>query len=464
MYAASFIAALVASAAGAVEVDGGGHVGSHLRLGLQGCGDGPWDCPLLDYGDTAVVGGWVRASLNDRAHARAELDLRLHHAVAAETMDEATDPMAVMGASWRLHEAVIDLRELGLRALDLELGVQRLPWGVADGLHVVDRVNPWDLENPLALDARLPVPSARALLHKGSVQLEGVWVPMAWPAVLPRQGVELLPGAEDMVGEGSDFGATFEGVSINELEARIEPAERSLDNMGGAARLSWAAPRFDLAASYYHGRDSLPQADGEMIITGFQTSDSRVDVAVPLRYPVVDVVGLEARGELFAEIGGWVEAAVVFPERTVAKASRTQLESLERLGTIDEVPDPLPMVITQDGEPYPTWVLGVDRGFGRVYLNLQWLHGFPTERQRSELGDYASLAARITLSDTAILSLRALGDVRGAGVLGTADLELLHADAATVALGVAWVQAVDGSSLASFRGASQAHAGVTLEF
>ncbi len=464
MTALQLLAALVAPAAGAADVDVGGHVGSHVRLGLQDCGDGPWDCPLLDYGDTAVVGGWAHAELNPRAHARFELDLRLHHGVDAELMDETVDPMAVLGASWRLQEAVVDLRELGLSALDLELGVQRVPWGVADGLHVVDRVNPWDLEDPLALDARLPVPVARALLHKGSVQLEGVWVPIAWPAVLPRQGVELLPGAEEMVGDGSDFGDTFEDVTVNEIEARIEAPERTLDNMGGGARFSWAAPRFDLAASYFHGRDSLPQADGEMIITGFQTSDSRVDVAVPLRYPVVDVAGLEARGELFAEIGGWVEAAIVFPERTVARASRTQLEALERLGTIDEVPDPIPKVVTQDGDPYPTWVLGIDRGFGRVYLNLQWLHGFPTERQRSELSDYASLAARITLADTAILELRALGDVRGQGVLGTADLQLLHADAATIVLGGAWVQAVEGSSLYSFRGASQVHGGVELEF
>ncbi len=463
MVALLAIAAL-ASPAWAVDADVGGHLGTHLRFALRDCGEGAGDCPLLDYGDTAVVGGWARASLNARSHARLAVDLRLHHAVDAELMEETTDPMAVLGASWRIQEAVIDLRELGLQALDLELGVQRVPWGVADGLHVVDRVNPWDLENPLALDARLPVPMARALLHKGGVQLEGVWTPMAWPAVLPRQGVELLPGADEMVGDGSDFGETFDGVSVNEIEARIEPPERTLDNMGGGARLSWAAARGDLAVSYFHGRDSLPQADGEMIITGFQTSDSRVDVAVPMRYPVVDVAGVEARGELIADIGGWVEAAVVFPERTAARASATQLEALERLGTIDAVPDPIPKVVTQDGQPYPTWVVGLDRGFGRVYLNLQWLHGFPTERQRSELEDYASVAARITLSDTVLLSLRALGDVRGAGVLATADLELLHADAAAIVVGGAWVQAVEGSSLYSFRGASQIHSGVTLEF
>lgn len=456
--------AALALPAGAVDADAGGRVGSHLRLALVDCDQDPWACPLLDYGDTAVLGGWARASVGSRAHARIDVDLRVHHAVEASTIEESSDPMAVVGASWRVHEAVIDLREVGLKGLDLELGVQRAPWGVADGFHVVDRINPWDLENPLALDARLPVPMARALLHKGSVQIEGAWVPIAWPAVLPRQGVDLLPGAEDMIGEDSDFGSTFDEVTVNEVEARIEAPSRILGNMGGGARLSWAAPFGDLAATYFHGRDSLPQADGEMVLTGFQTDGNRVDVAVPLTYPLIDVVGLEARGALVADIGAWVEAAVVFPERTVAKASRTQLEALEGLGTIDEVPDPIPNVVTQDGQPYPTWVVGLDRGFGRVYLNLQWVHGFPTERQRSELEDYASLAARITISDTVLLSLQALGDVRAQGVMATADLELLHGDAAEIVLGAAWVQAVEGSTLYAFRGASQVHTGISLAF
>jgi len=458
-------AVFLAAPALSAEAQVGGRVGSHLRLALADCGERwPAECPLLDCGDTAVVGGWARASVGSGAHARVALDLRLQHAVEAELIEEATEPMAVLGASWRLGEAVVDLRGVGTPALDLVLGVQRVPWGTADGLHVVDRVNPWDLEDPLALDARLPVPIARALLHKGPLQLEGVWVPLAWPAVLPRQGVELLPGADQMVGDDSDFGDTFEDVSVNEVEARLEPPERTLQNMGAGARLSWAAGFGDLAASYFHGVDSLPQADGEMIITGFQTSDSRVDVAVPLDYPLVDVVGLEGRGELFADLGGWVEAALVFPERTVARASQVQLDALERLGTIDEVPDPIPRVVTQDGDPYATWILGLERGFGRLYLNLQWAHGFPTERQRADLGDYASLALRLTLADAAVLQLSALGDLQGTGVLAQADLDLLHGDAAEIRLGAAWVQAVEESSLYAFRGVGQVHSGVELKF
>jgi len=298
-----------------------------------------------------VIGGWLAAGAGNPARARLALDLRLRHAVEADTIEESAESEAVLASSWRLVEAVVELRGLGIEALDLSLGVQRAAWGMADGLHVVDRVNPWDLENPLALDARLPVPLARAFLHKGPVELEGVFAPIAWPAVLPRQGVELLPGAGELVGEGSAFGETFDDVSVNEVEARLTTPARDLAHVGGGARLRWNARRVDLAASFFHGVDSLPQADGELLLTGFQTSTERVDVAVPLRYPFQDVAGFEARGELFAELGGWVEAALVFPERTEARASEVQLEALERLGTIDEVPDPIPSAETQDGEP-----------------------------------------------------------------------------------------------------------------
>ena len=58
------------------------------------------------------------------------------------------------------------------------------------------------------------------------------------------------------------------------------------------------------------------------------------------------------------------------------------------LGTPDAVPDPLPVVDTQDGEPYLRWIVGAERLIGPVYLNLQWLHGFPTERCNDELKDY----------------------------------------------------------------------------
>jgi len=458
-------ALFLAGTALAGDLQVGGRVVSTLRLGLSDCAESD-GCGLLDFGDTAVAGGWARARVGDRARASLALDLRLHHAVDAATVQETSAPGSVLGASARLQEARVELEQLFVPALDLRLGVQRVRWGTADGLHVADRVNPWDLENPMALDARLPVPMAHGLLHRGGLQLEGIWLPISWPAVLPRQGVQLAPEAQDLVGEGPDsgFGDSFQEADIQEVEARIEVPERNLGNTGGALRLSWVAPFGDVALSWFHGRDSLPQANGELVLTGFQTSSERVDVAVPLVYPRVDVLGLEARGELFAQLGGWVEAALVLPERTSVVASQTQLQALADLGTIEEVPDPLPETVTQDGQPYPNWILGLDRSFDRVYVNLQWLCGFPTERRWQDLRYYGLLATRITLADAAVLSLSAMADLGGQGLLARAELQLLHGDAAEFALGGAWVQAPEDSTLGAFRGVSQVYSGVELEF
>ena len=46
------------------------------------------------------------------------------------------------------------------------------------------------------------------------------------------------------------------------------------------------------------------------------------------------------------------------------------------------------MVNTQDSRSYLRWIVGAERLIGPVYLNLQWLHGFPTERRNDGSKDY----------------------------------------------------------------------------
>ncbi len=443
----------------------GGRVETNLRLAVQAPDGSSMDSPeFLDFRDTVVVGAWVRALGGDISRATVDADLRVHQAAQAGTMDETSDSSLVLPLSIRLNKAMVELRDLGGGHVDLLLGVQRVAWGQADGLHVVDRLNPWDLENPLSLDARLPIPMARALLHRGALQLDAALAPLFFPAVLPVEGVDLVPTAQDLVGSGGDFGDSFEGVTINEVEARVTTPHRSLDNMAVGLRLSWAAAAADFALSYYHGRDSLPQASGELVLTGFQTSQSRVDVALPFIYPRMDLLGLEARGEIFLEMGAWVEAALVFPATTEIYPSQAQWESLYDLGTVDQLPDPLPTVVTQDGSPYLTWIMGLERAWGRVYLNLQWLRGFPTERQGEDLNDYASLAARFTLSDTLVMELGCLADVMGEGFMTTGRLNLLHGDAAELYLAAAWIVGSEGSTLEDFQGVSNVGAGASLQF
>ena len=198
------------------------------------------------------------------------------------------------------------------------------------------------------------------------------------------------------------------------------------------------------------------------MLTGFQTDTDRVSVGVPLAFPRRDVGALELRGTPFGELGAWGELALVLPERTTASTSQRQLEALERIGTIAAVPDPLPVTVTQDGQAYVRWLLGVDRSFGSVLLVAQWLHGFPTERQAADLGDYGLLSLRWNPWSAGRLDLSATSD--GLGVLASAELGVLHRDLLELTLGATQVVAPPESSLAGFQGISHVRTGARLEF
>ena len=376
----------------------GGHVESTVRLGL--C------CELIDASDTAVVGAWVEGEPSSRVRARAAVDLRLHPA------EEALS--AVVRDGWLAVEG---------DRLELRTGVQRVRWGTAP-LSVLDPLNPPDLENPLSLASRRPSPLALLVGRAGRWDLQLAATPWFAPAVLPRSGPLVEPEA---------LGADFEGLQVGELEL---DTTRPQWGPSAGLRIARTGQRVDLAALWHVGPDPLPQGDGELLITGFQTDTDRVDVRVPMAHPWRQLGGLELAAELPGEVLLLAEAALVLPAATSWTVSEAQLRDLERIGTLDEVPDPLPVVVTQDGRPYPRAFAGLERGFGGLRVGAGWLHGLPSERRRGELGDYALVSLRWAATDTWVLSAQGLGDASGG--LGLAESAWLIGDAAELRLGGAW--------------------------
>ncbi|HJN72360.1 MAG TPA: hypothetical protein QGF58_00385 [Myxococcota bacterium] len=438
----------------AQDVEVGGHAEGNLRLGL-GCdlANTFGDCGWLDFHDAAVAGGHVRLR-HGRYDARLEADLRVHGPSGAEALEEAGTVSLVQNSSLKLQEAQVT--SIG-SWLDLGIGAQRLHWGVADGLNPANVVNAYDLEDPTRFDQRLATPMLRALAHRGQASLEIAVVPWFQPALLPTDVVDVLGDGQaslDSIEAGDN--------EIGRLESRVDLPEDRIADIAVGARFFWATRAGDWAISGYHGRDSLPQVGGELRITGFQTDSDRVDLGVPIVYPRVQQVAGEWRRDLAWDVVGWVEVAAVRPEFVEVQFSKSQLEALERLGTIDEVPDPIPTELSQDGLVYPRWVVGVDRGFGQVYLNLQWLHGFPTERSREELRDYGVVFLRWSITPTVALEGRALSD--GRGVLAGGDLHVLQGDAVSWQLGGTWVQGPPDSALGAFAGVSHIGTGARVEF
>lgn len=446
------LAVAAAAHVAAAELSAAGRAEANVRVGIADCSAG---CPWVDFRDAAVIGGEISARF-PKVRVFASADLRAHAGTELTSLDDAGNASLVSPLSVKLHEGSVTLLGVGSPIFDLSFGVDRVRWGTADGLSVVDVVNPYDLEDPSLLDQRLAVPMVVATAHPGIVQVQGVWAPFFVPALLPSQ-VDVLAGAGDLF--------TVDGqnaTDVRDVESRVVlPGETVLDGHF-AGRVSVITGPVDLALSWFHGRDSLPQVGGELLLTGFSTDRDRVDVGIPIVYPRMDVGGFEARGELPWELGGWAEVAVVLPERTAATMSLGQLEALATLGAIDEVPEPIPSTVTQDGEPLVRAIVGLDRSFGRVYVNAQWLHGFPTERQMSDLSEYAILNVRVTLSDTWVVSARGVSDF--AGVLTGGEVRYLHGDAAEVWLGGTWIGGSEASALAGFAAVSNVGTGVLVKF
>jgi len=445
---------LVATTASlAADIESGGIVGANTHLGVLACDGYVGDCPFLEFQDLGVAGGFVRGEPSQGVGFEIDALFRLHQGTGVVEVAEADQVASIQPWSLDLNSAWVEAQG---DHVDVRIGQQRFAWGVADGINPVDIVNPYDLRDPTRFDRRLGIPAARVKLHGGQAALELAYMPLFRPARIPAD-LDILDNAEDLF----DFADVGGGdVDIDEFETRTEVPDNRLGFNSVAARASVAAPFADLAAMVYYGRDSLPNVGGEARLVGF--GGSSVDVGVPVKWPSQLVGGLEARGPLFLDIAGWVEGALVVPERLVVTSSRAQLDSLVTLAIIDEVPDPLPETVIQDGEPYVRAVVGVERFFGRVVVNLQWLHGLPTERTSADMSDYATLGVLINASDLTRITVRSITD--GSGVLAGADIEVLHADALAIKLGTTIVVGDPASALGQIMPLSNVSGGVELRF
>ncbi len=443
-------------AAAADGLSGNGHVEAHVRVATTGCTPmTPGDCGFVDFRDAAVLGGAVTAAFAEgRARADAAADLRLHAGTALNVLEDAGSVGAVQPWSVKLHRAAVSASGSALR---VAVGADTLRWSVADGVAPADLLNPYDLEDPTRFDRRLAVPMVHGAWFRGRTEIAAAWAPFFVPALLPTAQVDLLAGAREVfaVGEPTD---------VRDIEGRVTLPEPGLAASGFAGRVATGVGPVDASLSFTHARDSLPQVDGTVRLVGFATDEERVDVGVPVTYPSQDALAVSLRGEAPGEVGAWGEAVLVFPERTSATLDASQLADLVVLGALDAVPDPVPVTVTQDGQPYVRWVVGVERTFGPVYLQAQWLHGFPTERQAADLRDYGLVAARVTLADRWVLALRGGVEGVGAGGMAGAELAWLHGDAAELTLGGWWVDGREGSALRGFRTTSHVGTGARLVF
>ncbi len=259
-----------------------------------------------------------------------------------------------------LYEGWVKVADFLAKGLDLTAGKQRISWGTADKVGVVDNLNPIDFANFLSFDPdyffeRRPQTGINLEYFPGaSVKIQLVWLLQNQVSPLPYGYAGL-----------ADKFFPMDGIVV----------KKSWDDT--AAKTAWgvrvAARPFnvDLGLSYYWGNLSLPYLKSVRA-----TRFSRSGI---FYYPKAGIWGLDLAGEA-GGVGYWAEAAYVVPEKVEGSISFPT--------SLDGVPVMYAITFPLFEKGFWKYVLGADYNFGGgLSANIQFLHGFFDEVDYSEAAE-----------------------------------------------------------------------------
>lgn len=258
-----------------------------------------------------------------------------------------------------LYEGFIKISGFLFNQLDLTIGKQRITWGTADKMNVVDNLNPIDLANFLSFDPdyfaeRRPQFAFNWELYLGSIhKLQLVWL-------LSRQYAPLPPGFTRLLNQSYDFSG------VNLIKAK-----NTFQNTNFGFRYTTVVANFDLGVSFYRGNQHLP------VITGVELGPPN-QIFSYFSYPRENIFGFDLAGEL-KNVGLWAETAIIFPEEVKGFVVQPVLVGGKPFLFKDE--------FDLFQKNYFRFVVGFDYTFdvgSGLYLNGQYLHGFFDERAYAE--------------------------------------------------------------------------------
>ncbi len=365
-----------------------------------------------------------------------------------------------------LYEAYIKISDFLFPNLDLTVGKQRISWGTADKVNVVDNLNPVDFANFLTFDPdyfaeRRPQTALNFEYYAGSQsKIQFVWLTSRQHSPLPYGFGQMLTQATHLVWV-------------------IDPIheERKLGNTNFGLRFSTVILNTDFALSWYHGNFHLPVLYSVETTSYYNHGINPVPTSeIPIyytqmhyAYPDLDVLGLSFSGEI-ASVGFWGEVAYYIPESIKGSFSL----GMGPLFSFD---------LFEKG--YFKYVLGFDYtlsiGNG-LYINAQFLHGFFDERDYSkeaerflgfrkgqffgEIENYILARAEYKLaSDTVKISMGGLvelGDKTSYALMP--GLEVRLKDAVTLQAGMFLVSGDRETKFGSFRDDKIAFVSFKLDF
>lgn len=406
-----------------VDLKFSGSISSDMRFRLQGESRAlptptPSQWTLLKNGfsrNENRIRAQLGVKLGQKIRGVADAELMLYGFSDLRDIDSTTLRDRVDPYYLEVHAAYIDVYNLFgdvIPRFDLRLGRQTVPWGSADKFNPISNLNTLDLSDPLLFGRALANNMIRADWNPiGDLQMTAVLVPVFRPAQLPRtapfalldplrpaplldQGVRAaldneravyVPVKDPVTGVLLPAGRTLT------VEADVLAPEVSAANMQAGARIAWKLGGQDMGLSYYHGRFGVP-VPAWSVSTG--TLDQNLTLT-QLIYPRMDVAGVEMAGsiERLGGMGYWIEAAVFFPgevrmalyDAITSPASPRPMEYVKAAdGRYYRSTLPVgaradrPLVV--DSTPFPKATIGADYAFGgRVYVNIQYVHGFIDE-------------------------------------------------------------------------------------
>lgn len=402
-------------AAAALDVDLGGKLQTDIRYRTDLIEVGEW------YGQRTMEPGFSRNQnlFKLRGHvasgkARLVFDNDLVYMGFSDSLSdfstltrrEIVDPFRIES-----HSLYLEAWDVGLRGLDLRIGQQRVMWGVGDQFNPTNNLNADDVEDPLLFGDQLGNIMVRADYSPApGWTFSGVVVPIFKPALLPASA-ELGLAAIDRVPitdpslrwklqaeqkQALNLGfPTLVGSVVPTLPAN------TLENMQWSVRAAGTLGMQDVALSYYDGRSDIPVAVGNhtTLVASRECNpndetdciNGRLMTEARMVYPKMKVLGLNAAGEMnplgwiadgIRPIGYRLEVAYIMPERTTVQLTNDLLDFglyQQEAGEYDYgLGGARPTSVT--GDPFMKWTAGLDYTFGRhVYMNAQWVHGFPDE-------------------------------------------------------------------------------------
>jgi len=350
-----------------------------------------------------------------------------------------------------LREAWFEAKDLLISGLDLKVGRQRIPWGTADALSVVDNVNPLDLSDPWDFGRHGGSDGAQLNAYLGGAQLTALIVGQFAPAVLPggQWANALMPSALQ-----APPGLTLATVS----SSVTLPGASLTDSLSAGMRVKGNLLGYDLSISYLYGRQGLPVIDNIVLTSpGLPV----VNAALNLVYPREHIFGADMAGSIFG-VGVWAETAVFVPAPVTESMDSTALGG----GVVQSV--------ALSGSPYVKYVVGADYTFpGDLYLSGQFVHGLFQEASADNLHDYFSLALQWRLFDgkLTLAPLNAIVEVAdwsnvadNYAVMASPSVTIHPLDNAELVVGFHWIQAASSTAFHALSGQDEVYAHARFSF